>query len=68
MNFYQIWLTGYISPAHFSEELREKPAPIWGFWVVMLRAALISLLMYLPLYLNGVVPPTSSYLSFISTE
>ena len=68
MNFIQVCHSGYYKPAKFAAGLQGKPAPHWGFYAVVLRAALLSLLMYLPLSLQGSSPPTPSYLSALPTE
>ena len=68
MDFVRVWLTGYYSPARSMEELRSGPAPRWGFYGQLLRAAMDALLLYLPLAIMGLVPPTSSYVSALPTE
>lgn len=68
MSFFRVWLGGYSRPAWFVEQIHSKPAPHWGVYAQLLRAALDSFLVYLPLALSGRVPPTASYLSFIPTE
>lgn len=50
------------------EQLHTKPAPQRGFYGMALRAALDSLLLYLPLALLGRIPPKPSNLSFLPTE
>jgi len=68
MSFLRVWLLGYHNPAKMIEELRSKPAPQWGFYGELLRAALDSLLLYLPVALMGRLPPTPSNLTIIPTE
>jgi hypothetical protein len=68
MSFIRVWLTGYYNPVEMIEALRSKPAPHWGFYGQLLRAALDSLLLYLPVALMGRIPPTPSNLSFLPTE
>ncbi len=68
MSYIRVWLTGYYNPAKMMEELRYKPAPLWGFFGQLLRALLDSLLLYLPLALMGLVPPTPSNISVLPTE
>ena len=68
MSFLRVWLIGYYNPVSMIEKLRAKPAPQWGLYGVFLRAALDSLLLYLPLALMGRIPPEPSYLSFLPTE
>lgn len=68
MGFFRLWVTGYYNPTKMIAELRSKPAPQWGFRAQFFRAALDSLLLYLPVALMGRMPPTPSSLSFIPTE
>jgi hypothetical protein len=68
MNLFQLWLTGYYSPARVVDELKTKPAPHWGFYAQLTRALLDSLLLYLPLAILGREPSTPSYLTFLSAE
>lgn len=68
MSFVRVWLTGYLSPVRLSEQLKSKPAPQWGILAQLVRGILDSLLIYLPAYVMGRVPPTPSFLSFVPTE
>jgi len=68
MNYVTLWLTAYINPIRFVDELSTKPAPQWGFFAALQRGLMDSLLTYLPVYLLGRTPPTPSNLSFIPTE
>ena len=68
MNYVTLWLTAYINPVRFADELRTKPAPQWGFGAALQRGLMDSLLTYLPVYLLGRIPPAPSNLSFIPTE
>jgi hypothetical protein len=68
MSFVRLWFTAYYNPAKMMEQLRSRPAPQWGFYGMILRAALDSLLLYLPLALVGRIPPLRSNLSFLPTE
>lgn len=68
MNFVQIWLLGLINPFRAFEALKSKPAPMWGFWAVLIRFVVTSLTTTLALYLLGRVPFTSSRLTFLTTE
>ena len=68
MNYVTLWLTAYINPIRFVDELSTKPAPQWGFFATLQRGLMDSLLTYLPVYLLGRIPPTPSNLSFIPTE
>ena len=68
MSFVRLWFTGYYNPVRMIEQLRSKPAPQWGFYGMLLRAALDSLLLYLPCALMGRIPPEPSNLSLLPTE
>jgi len=68
MEFLKLWMTGYQKPAAFAEGLQKYPAPQWGFSALLIRSLLVSLLLYLPLACLGRVPPTPSFLSFLSSE
>ena len=68
MNFVQVWFVGYANPVRLVEELRGKSAPQWGLYASLLRALMDSLLLYLPVFLMGRIPPTPSLLPFIPTE
>jgi hypothetical protein len=68
MSFTRLWFLGYINPVRLIDELRTKPAPQWGLLAQLVRALLDSFLLYLPLALMGLVPPTPSNLSFLPTE
>ncbi len=68
MHFFQLWRIGYQHPAKFAEELQKQPAPQWGFYALIIRSLLVSLLLYLPLSCLDRVPPIPSYLTFLSTE
>ena len=68
MSYFQLWLTAYINPFRFADELNTKPAPLWGFFAALQRGIMDSLLIYTPLFLLGKIPPTPSHLTFIPTE
>ncbi len=68
MNYFKLWLTAYIKPNKFADELATKPAPKWGFIAALQRGLMDSLFTFLPVYLLGRIPPAPSNLSFISTE
>ena len=67
MSFFRVWCLGYFSPRRLIEQLEDKPAPQWGFIAQLLRAAAVSLVLYLPLGLTGTQPPIPSYLSFVES-
>jgi hypothetical protein len=68
MNLFQLWWTGVSHPAKAFDELRSRPAPIWGFWVVLVFNLLISATTLLALYLLHVRPFLESWLTFLPTE
>lgn len=68
MTFLQIWLFGLINPSHAFDELKGKPAPIWGFRAVLIRFVVTSLTTTLALYSLGRLPFEPSWLTFLSTE
>ena len=68
MEFIQLWFTGYFAPGRFIQELREKPAPLWGFYGQLLRGLMDALLLFLPLYLMGRTPPMESFLTLFPTR
>jgi hypothetical protein len=68
MNYIKLWLTAYVNPNRFAEELKTKPAPQWGFFAALQRGLMDSLLTYFPVFLMGRIPPAPSNLSFIPTK
>ncbi len=68
MGFFAAWLAGYSSPRRYLRLLEAAPAPWWGLCATLLRGALDSLLLYLPLALMGREPSTPSALSFVPTS
>jgi len=68
MSFFRLWILGYINPVKMVDELQAKPAPHWGLFAQLVRALLDAFLLYLPLSLLGMVPPTPSNLSLFPTE
>jgi hypothetical protein len=68
MSFFRLWISGYYNPVKMVEQLRSKPAPQWGFYALLIRAAFVSFLLYLPIALTGRIPTTPSNISFLSTE
>jgi hypothetical protein len=55
MNYIKLWLTAYINPRRFADELRTKPAPKWGFFAALQRGLMDSLFTYLPVWLGIVL-------------
>ena len=68
MNFFQIWFLGIVNPSLAFDELREKPAPHWGFWAVLIRFIGTSMTTILALFLLDRQPFERSYLTFLSEE
>ena len=68
MNLFQLWCTGILHPGDAFYELKSKPAPAWGFWVVLVFNLLISATTLLTLYLLGRPPLMPSVLTFLPTE
>jgi hypothetical protein len=68
VSFWRVWLTAYVNPVRAVEGLRDKPAPHWGLYGVLVRCAFVSLLWYLPAYLLGRVPSATPYLTFLTAD
>jgi len=68
MNLLQLWWTGLTSPRRAFAELRSKPAPQWGFWVVLVFNLAISATTLLARYLLGRDLLMPSALTFLPTE
>jgi hypothetical protein len=68
MTFFEAWLSGYWRPRVLVEALVRAPAPRWGWYAVLIRGLLDSLLLYLPLALMGRVPSTPSTVTILPTE
>jgi hypothetical protein len=65
LNLLELWWAGVVHPAQAFEEVRKKPAPAWGFRVVLLFNLVISLTSLLALYLLGRQPFLPSWLTFL---
>ena len=68
MNFVRVWLLGVIHPVRSLDELKDKPAPQWGLWAVLIRFVTTALIETLPLYVLGREPFAPSYLTFLATK
>ena len=68
MNFIQVWLLGLVNPSRAFDEVRKKPAPLWGFWAILVRYVVTALTTTLALHLLGRTPFVPSYLTFLPTE
>ena len=68
MDYIRAWADFYIHPNRLASRLAAAPAPWWGLAASVQRAAMDSVLLYLPLVIVGRLPPERSYLAFIPTE
>ena len=68
VNLLQLWWTGLTSPRRAFAEPRSKPAPQWGFWVVLVFNLAISAITLLGRYLLGQDLLMPSALTFLPTE
>ncbi len=68
MNFVRVWLSGVIHPARSLDALKDKPAPQWGLWAVLIRFVTTALIETFPLYLLSREPFAPSYLTFLATK
>jgi Yip1 domain len=68
MNLFRYWWTGLVHPSKAFESLAKKPAPSWGFWIVLVFNLLISSTTLLPLVLLHRLPFLSSWLTFLPTD
>ena len=62
------WFNGYFHPTRMIDDLSSQQSPLLGFSATVLRGAMNSLLLFLPLFLLGRQPSAPSYLSFVDTE
>lgn len=65
MSFLRLWITGIVNPSMAYERLRERPAPLWGFFAVLVRFIGTSVTTVLFLYLTGRRPFRTPSLAFI---
>jgi hypothetical protein len=68
VNFFKIWWMSITRPAQMTEELRAKPAPLYGFIMVLIRFVITSLTSLLALYFLHRIPFAPSRLAFLPTE
>lgn len=68
MNLLQLWWTAVVHPARAFQEVRDKPAPLWAFWVVLSFNLLISLTTNLARVLSGGKVLLPSWLTFLPDE
>ncbi len=67
-SFAATWRTGYTHPLKLVDAVATRPAPHTGVYAQLLRAALDSLLVYLPVALMGRIPPEPPYLRLIPEQ
>jgi hypothetical protein len=67
MSLFQFWWMGLAHPGRAFEVLKAKPAPAWGFWVVLGFNLLISSTTLSALCLVGRMPFLESWLTFLPT-
>lgn len=68
MNVFELWWTAMVHPSRAFEEVRNKPAPMWAFWVLLTFNILISLTTNLWRYLSGGEPLLPSWLTFLPED
>lgn len=68
MKLLGLWWNGLVSPGRAFEELRNRPAPAWGFRVVLLFNLAISATTVLAQHLLGRGPLMPSALTFLADE
>ena len=68
MSFLRLWLTGYLHPGRAFEALRDKPAPHYGLYGVLMRGLIMGLVWYLPRALMGLQPAMAPILPFPPVE
>jgi len=68
VKFLRAWFTGYWNPGRAVRLIEELPAPGWGLVAVLVRAATVSLLWYLPNHLAGRFPMPAPCLTFVPVE
>lgn len=66
--FFCLWLLGIIKPSTAFDELRRKPAPLWGFWAIVVRFVITSLTTILALHLLNRQPFVEPYLTFLPVD
>jgi hypothetical protein len=68
MNLLELWWTGVLRPGRAFEALRARPAPAWGFRVVLVFNLIISFTTILALLLLGRLPSRPVAVTFIAPE
>lgn len=68
MTFIRLWLAGIYNPARFAEELKGKPAPLWGFAAVAIRFFGTTLTTGLLAVITHLRPFQASSLTFLPTD
>ena len=68
MSYMRLWWQGVIRPGEAFEAIREKPAPAWGFWIILVFNLAISLTTDLVRWLTGGALVLPSWLTFLPEE
>ena len=68
MSLIRLWWKGVARPGQAFLELKSRPAPAWGFWVVLTFNLLISATSLPALYLLGRPLFLESWLTFLPSE
>ena len=68
MSFMQVWLSGLVRPSRAFDELKTKPAPLWGLSAVLIRFIITSFTTILALHLLDREPFTPPNLTFLTTD
>jgi len=68
MSFMQVWLSGLVRPSRAFDELKTKPAPLWGLSAVLIHFIITSFTTILALHLLDREPFTPPNLTFLTTD
>lgn len=63
-----LWWLGLVRPGEAFEAIRDRPAPSWGFWIVVVFNITISLTTDLVRWLTGGALVLPSWLTFLPEE
>lgn len=65
---FQLWWLGILHPSRAFDAIRTKPAPAWGFWILVVFNLAISLTTDLARWLLGDPPLLESWLTFLPNQ
>lgn len=65
---FQLWWLGISHPNRAFDAIRTKPAPAWGFWILVVFNLAISLTTDLARWLLGDPPLLESWLTFLPNQ